>query len=106
MPHPEVRHRNTLGRRFHYRILLATLADGNIAVEVPEQHRHDEIGEMAKAVQVFRTNMLQTEKLVAEQAAERLVKDRRAAHLETLVQNFEARATQLVGMLSSVQPDC
>ena len=24
MPHPEVRHRNTLGRRFHYRILLAT----------------------------------------------------------------------------------
>ena len=81
--------------------VMKQLADGNLEVEVPEQHRRDEIGAMADAVQVFRTNMLRTEKLVAEQAAERLVKDRRAAHLETLVQNFEAKATQLVGMLSS-----
>jgi methyl-accepting chemotaxis protein len=81
--------------------VMKQLADGNTEVEVPERHRHDEIGEMANAVQVFRTNMLRTEKLVAEQAADRSVKDRRAAHLETLVQNFETKVTQLVGMLSS-----
>ncbi len=81
--------------------VMKLLADGNTGVEVPERHRHDEIGEMADAVQIFKTNMLRTEKLVAEQAAERLVKDRRAAHLETLVRNFEAKATQLAGMLSS-----
>ncbi|WP_404335043.1 methyl-accepting chemotaxis protein [Sphingomonas sp. MMS12-HWE2-04] len=34
--------------------VMKTLADGNNAVEVPETHRGDEIGGMAKAVLVFR----------------------------------------------------
>ena len=81
--------------------VMKQLADGHTDVALPEQHRHDEIGEMANAVQVFKMNMLQSEKLVAEQAAEHVVKDRHAAHLETLVRNFEAKVTQLVGLLSS-----
>ncbi len=81
--------------------VMKQLAGGNIEVAVPELHRRDEIGEMANAVQVFKSDMLRTGKLVTEQAAERVAKDRRAAHLETLVQNFEAKVTQLVGMLSS-----
>ena len=81
--------------------VMKLLADGNTGVAVPEQHRQDEIGEMAKAVQVFKTNMLRTDALVAEQEAEHAVKDRRAALLETLVQGFEAKVTQLVGMLSA-----
>jgi methyl-accepting chemotaxis protein len=81
--------------------IMKQLADGNTEVAVPEQHRRDEIGEMANAVQVFKTNMIRTDRLVAEQEAEHSVKDRRAAHLENLVRGFEAKVTQLVGMLSS-----
>ena len=85
----------------HMTSAMKRLADGDTEVAVPEQHRNDEIGEMANTVQVFKLNMLKTDKLVAEQAAEHEVKDRRAVHLEGLVQNFEAKATQLVAVLSS-----
>ena len=81
--------------------IMQQLADGNTEVAIPEQDRRDEIGEMAKAVQVFKTNISRTDKLVAEQEAEHTVKDRRTAHVETLVREFEAKVTQLVGVLSS-----
>ena len=81
--------------------VMKQLAGGNTEIVVPEQHRHDEIGQMANAVQVFKTNMLAAEKLVAEQADERVVKDRRAAQLESLVRGFEAKMTQLVEMLAA-----
>ena len=80
---------------------MKQLADGNTEVAVPEQHRHDEIGQMASAVQVFKTNMLKAEKLVAEQATEHVEKDRRAGHRESLVVSFETKVTRLVGTLSS-----
>jgi methyl-accepting chemotaxis protein len=85
----------------HMTSAMKRVADGDTEVAVPEQHRRDEIGEMAKAVQVFKLNMMKTDKLVAEQVAEHEIKDRRAAHLESLVQNFEAKATQLVAVLAS-----
>ncbi len=81
--------------------IMKQLAGGHTEVVVPEQQRRDEIGEMARAVQVFKTNMSKTDRLVAEQEAEHAVKDQRTAHVEMLVRAFEAKVTQLVGVLSS-----
>ena len=81
--------------------VMKQLADGNTAVVVPEQHRSDEIGKMASAIGVFKANMIKADKLVSEQAAEQVVKDRRAVHLEDLVRAFEAKVTQLVSLLSA-----
>ena len=46
---------------------MTRLAGGDVAVEVPARTNTDEIGEMAKAVQVFKENMIDTERLRAEQ---------------------------------------
>jgi methyl-accepting chemotaxis protein len=46
------------------------LAEGNLGLEVPERDRHDEIGEMAGAVGVFKTNTIEMRRLEAEKAAE------------------------------------
>jgi methyl-accepting chemotaxis protein len=46
---------------------LKGLAAGDRSLQVPETNRHDEIGEMAKAAQVFKNNMIETEQLRAEQ---------------------------------------
>ncbi|HEY4959391.1 MAG TPA: hypothetical protein VII29_00915, partial [Terriglobales bacterium] len=46
---------------------MTGLAGGNFAVAVPGLGRKDEVGEMAGAVQVFKTNMMETERLRAEQ---------------------------------------
>lgn len=45
------------------------LADGDRAIEVGNTEQRDEIGEMARAVQVFKDNAIAMEQLQAEQAA-------------------------------------
>lgn len=67
---------------------MGTLADGDTQSEIPAQDRTDEIGSMAAAVQVFKENMIENERLLAEtkeaekRAAEQEEKDR-AAKLES-----------------------
>ncbi|NIR32473.1 MAG: HAMP domain-containing protein, partial [Gammaproteobacteria bacterium] len=45
---------------------MAKLADGDKEVAIPAQGRADEIGEMAQAVQVFKDNAMERERLEAE----------------------------------------
>jgi methyl-accepting chemotaxis protein len=46
---------------------MAVLANGDTTVQIPAAGQKDEIGAMAKAVQVFKDNMIETERLRAEQ---------------------------------------
>ncbi|MFO1148095.1 MAG: methyl-accepting chemotaxis protein [Alsobacter sp.] len=46
---------------------MATLAEGDLATEIPHLANADEIGEMAKAVQVFKDNALRVRKLEEEE---------------------------------------
>ena len=50
---------------------MKRLAEGDTAAAVPDADRKDEIGEMAAAVQVFKNNMLEAERLRAEQEAQK-----------------------------------
>jgi len=49
--------------------VMKMLAGGNLEVDIPEQGRKDEIGDMARAVQVFKENTLRARELEAEQEA-------------------------------------
>jgi len=80
---------------------MARLADRDWSTDVPGTERTDELGEMAKAVNVFKTNGIEAERLAAAQEAERAAKEQRAARLEGLTRNFEATVAQLVGMVST-----
>ncbi len=55
---------------------MNALADGDNRVEIPHAERRDEIGEMAAAVAVFRTNALERERLEQETAANRSLSER------------------------------
>jgi methyl-accepting chemotaxis protein len=57
---------------------MGRLAGGDLAVDIPAVGRADEIGEMAKAVQVFKENAIERERLQAEQSEI----ERRAAEAE------------------------
>ena len=46
---------------------MQALADGNLAVELPEAERGDEIGHMARTVRIFRDSMAEGERLRADQ---------------------------------------
>ena len=60
---------------------MTRLASGDKAVDVVGVERKDEIGQMAKAVQVFKDNMIEMERLQTEQRATeaKQIEDRQAA---------------------------
>ena len=61
------------------------LAHGDTAVTVPYLASKNEIGEMARAVEVFRENTVERQRLAVEQAAESDAKMQRALRLDGLV---------------------
>ncbi len=81
--------------------VMRRLAEGDTAAEVPGLARRDEIGDMARAVRVFRESGIERERLAAEQESEREAKAQRALQLEKLVRSFEDKVGGLVGMLAS-----
>ncbi|MBC9178977.1 methyl-accepting chemotaxis protein [Pseudoroseomonas ludipueritiae] len=80
---------------------MQELAGGKTATPVPALERGDEVGGMARAVQVFKENMVRAAELSAAQQAEQEAKAARATRLDTLTQGFEQSVGQLAGMLSA-----
>jgi methyl-accepting chemotaxis protein len=76
---------------------LKGLAAGDRSLQVPETERRDEIGEMAKAAQVFKNNIIETERLRAEQEEQkqRIDHERRQVMLD-LAAKFEANVGGIV----------
>ena len=70
---------------------MGRLAGGDTAVAVPSQDATDEIGAMAKAVEVFRRNAIARSELEATQAAEQAVRLGRAERRDALVRVFEEK---------------
>ncbi|MFP4098800.1 MAG: methyl-accepting chemotaxis protein [Alphaproteobacteria bacterium] len=68
---------------------MTELAGGNKSVDIPAQDLTNEIGEMAKAVFVFKDNMIKAEELAAQQAEEDQKKLKRAETINALIDSFE-----------------
>ena len=80
---------------------MCVLADGDNTISVPMLDRADEIGSMAAAVQVFKEQAVEKQRLAAEQEHERQARERRVEQIETLTQTFEATVGQLTDVLSA-----
>jgi methyl-accepting chemotaxis protein len=80
---------------------MRRLADGNHDVEIPATDRKDEIGEMGRAVLVFRENAAEAARLAAEQAAEQARREARAQRLDVLLGTFEAKVGAMAGLVAS-----
>jgi methyl-accepting chemotaxis protein len=81
---------------------MTRLAGGDFVVVIPGLARRDEIGEMADAVQVFKTNMIETERLRAEQLEiEQRQLQQRKADMRKLADAFEGAVGEIVENVSS-----
>ena len=74
--------------------VLAELAKGNKAVEIPYTERGDEIGDNARAAQTFKENLLRVEQMEAEQKANEV---RTAAEREAAMQAMASEFETAVG---------
>ncbi|MEA2943398.1 MAG: methyl-accepting chemotaxis protein [Bradyrhizobium sp.] len=81
---------------------LTKLASGDFHVVLPGLHRHDEIGEMAGAARIFKDNLIETERLRAEQLADQQAQSlqRREERLR-LASGFQDAVGSIVDKLSS-----
>jgi methyl-accepting chemotaxis protein len=81
---------------------MGLLAGGDLAVEIPGRGKADEIGDMAKAIEVFKDNMIDTERLRAEQVeVEARQAEDRKKDMVRLADQFEQAVGEIVDTVSS-----
>ena len=81
---------------------MTRLAGGDKTIEIPGMKNKDEIGEMGATVQVFKDNMIETDRLRAEQSeAEQKQAQQRKADMHKLADAFEGAVSEIVEMVSS-----
>lgn len=81
------------------------LAAGELAIEIPHQDRSDEIGDLAKAVQVFKAAAKERDDLAAQQAKEQQERSRRAEVVAELTQAFDRNVGQVLAALTTAAGD-
>jgi methyl-accepting chemotaxis protein len=77
------------------------LAAGETDMEIANSDRTDEIGEMARAVEVFKQNAIDRMALEAAQAEEQKAKEARTAEIENLISGFDNSMAQMLGAVSA-----
>jgi methyl-accepting chemotaxis protein len=80
---------------------MSRLAAGETTLTVPSQDAGDEMGEMARAVEVFRQNAVARVALEADQAAQQTARQRRADRVDQLVSTFQQRVAGALDIVTS-----
>jgi methyl-accepting chemotaxis protein len=80
---------------------MERLVGGDLSVDVTEASRSDEVGEMAKAVQVFKSNALAMQQMQAEQTElSAQAEQQKKQAMREMADGFEARIGGIVGVVS------
>ncbi len=109
--------------------VMAVLSEGDLTANVPSQDQKDEIGEMARAVQVFKDNGVEQKRLEKEaaghaqqqaeqekrareaeekrlneerqrEAAENQAREERASRITALINSFESRVSEVLSTVA------
>ncbi len=84
---------------------MQALASGNFNITIPGQDAKDEIGEMSKAVEVFRDNALTRIQLETKQGNDQARRELRQDLIETLITKFRDNSENLLGSFESDSGD-
>lgn len=80
---------------------MTALSEGDFDGDIPCRENRDELGDMARAIDVFRENALKVERLQDEQAeAETLATNQRRDARERIAAEFEATVRQVAAAIS------
>ena len=82
--------------------VLLELANGNKAVDVPYAERGDEVGENARAAQIFKENLIRIEKMEAEQKeADSRAVEQRKMEMRRFADEFQKSVGSIVDTVSA-----
>ncbi len=80
---------------------MQQLAGGDKTTVITATDKADEIGDMARAVLVFKDNMIENEKLQAAQEAEQKARVERAGRVDEMISAFDGQVSDILGTVSS-----
>jgi methyl-accepting chemotaxis protein len=84
---------------------IAQLSVGNLDIGIKNAQRHDEIGEMSRALLAFCNKERERRELADRQLADRQVKDRRQAAMEMLTRDFNQSAQGVLVLVTQSAHD-
>ena len=80
---------------------MLALAEGNTAIDVPSKQRQDEIGNMARAVEVFRQNAIDNERMRQDQKQSEIrAQTERRNEMLKMADSLESRVHGIVGTIN------
>ncbi len=85
--------------------IMARLAEGDRSVSVPALGQKDEIGEMAHAVEVFKTGLIEADRLAAAQQEEQQAKQRRQQTIDDAIAAYDESVRQSLAALGAASGD-
>jgi methyl-accepting chemotaxis protein len=93
--------RNTLVRRLiDIGEAMRQLASGNVGIAVPSGPGGDEIGDMARSLQVFRASELDRRELSERERSEQGSQRERGRYIEEVIADFRATVTDVIGSVT------
>ncbi len=84
---------------------MEVLAKGDTSIDVPESDRKDEIGDMAQALEIFKQNRIEADRLAEEQKQEQQAQIERAKTLEKLTADFENSVSDMINGLAAASTE-
>jgi len=88
------------------KLAMEGLARNDLKTEVPEKDRRDEIGEMARTVEVFKTNAIEVERLKAAQMeTEQQAAEQRRRDMFNLADGFERAVGEIIDTVGSASTE-
>jgi methyl-accepting chemotaxis protein len=88
------------------KIVMEAFARNELKAAVPGIGRRDEVGEMARTVEVFKRNGLEVERMKADQlATERRTAEQRKADMIKLANDFESAVGEVIETVSSASAE-
>jgi methyl-accepting chemotaxis protein len=85
--------------------VMGRLAAHDLAAVIEGTGRHDEIGAMATALQVFKDNMIRADQLDAEKQAAQQTREARQQRIEQHIAGFDRSMAQTLGLLASASTE-
>jgi methyl-accepting chemotaxis protein len=88
------------------KVVMEAYARNELEAAVPGTERRDEVGEMARTVEVFKTNAIEVERMKTEQVAiEQRTAQQRKADMIKLADDFEGAVGEIIETVSSASTE-
>jgi methyl-accepting chemotaxis protein len=79
---------------------MRQLASGDTDIVVPAATAHDEIGDMARSLQVFRASEIERRGLSERERQEQMAQRQRGGHIEQMIADFRVTVTNVIGSVT------